>query len=60
MIKEIHGLDFVFDKLIKFALMDCTQSIEAGTADDLFFEPLEKAGPFFTSDEDVELVNCAN
>lgn len=60
MSEEIHGLNFVFDELIEFALVDCTQSVEAGTADDLFFEPLEQTWPFFTSDEDVELVYCAN
>lgn len=60
MSKEIHGLHFVFDELIEFALVDSSQSVEAGTTDDLFFEPFEQARSFFASDEDVELVNCAN
>ena len=57
---EIHGLNFIFDELIEFALVHCPQPVETGTAYDLFLEPLEQTRPFFAPDEDVELVDCAD
>ena len=47
------------NEVIEFPLVDASQSIEAGTADDFFLEPFAEVGALFVPNQDVDLVDCA-
>ncbi len=50
-------MNFAFDEIVEFGFVDVSESVEAGTADYLFFESLVEIGSFFGSDQDINAID---
>ena len=55
--EEVHGVYFMLNELLKLALVDIAQPIEAGTAHDFLLEPLVEAGAFLIANQHIDPVD---